>query len=452
MAPNNLPQETIDHIISYLHDDKHSLSSTSLVRRSWAPQSRHYLFSSVSVKAYVASFDSFLQFVKHNADESKFSLPICTMVHTLHLSGPIVAGKLHEGLPIITVAFVAELCSVLKKLKNLKFTTVQFGDADIAEENRPENLQGLLDIRKTLTLDTFEAEVFWTRKPSLTNLPHVLSLFESVAELRILGPYWPADRPLFDEVVVDPIVPAVSAPAISRVRLCLATYPPLILALIRRRSPVSALRSIDVSCFSSKDIRALGLILRTIGPHVQQLVLDLTSILTQYRDDPLDHVQEFDPSPCRNLETLGFRMSVASDGTRCSDPGLKFLDVTSFLDKASHSLRKVVLILRIGREDLESGSLQAIFQLALEAEFQWLRVGLARRPEVKELEIRWVDEYHSAGVHGEPGFGPELQEALESLSDVVRVKLAGITPRVTIDGQLYFMELEQCINGHRLGR
>ncbi len=78
---DQLPQELVDHIIDHLHDDKHSLTSLSIVSKSWLPPCRLHLFNSICIKRkWSEPFEDFADFVDSTPG-------VCTYVKNLRLKG-----------------------------------------------------------------------------------------------------------------------------------------------------------------------------------------------------------------------------------------------------------------------------------------------------------------------------------------------------------------------------
>ncbi|KAI0708739.1 hypothetical protein C8T65DRAFT_576262, partial [Cerioporus squamosus] len=69
-----LPAEVTDSILDYLHDDRPTLRTCSLVSRSWLPSCRYHLFSEVVVRSadHPLTLSSFLEFLPTSPDIASY--------------------------------------------------------------------------------------------------------------------------------------------------------------------------------------------------------------------------------------------------------------------------------------------------------------------------------------------------------------------------------------------
>lgn len=72
-----LAQELVDCILDFLHDDRKSLLSSSLVSRTWVPATRHHLFERVAINNFFAGRHGYHRFT----DNAHKFLTICGSPH-----------------------------------------------------------------------------------------------------------------------------------------------------------------------------------------------------------------------------------------------------------------------------------------------------------------------------------------------------------------------------------
>ncbi|KAJ7445912.1 hypothetical protein FB451DRAFT_1055474, partial [Mycena latifolia] len=81
--PSDLAQELIDTILDFLHDDRESLLSSSLVSRKWVPAPRYHIFEQIAINHLVTGRQGRFRDTAH-----KFlaicSSPHCTILSSVH--------------------------------------------------------------------------------------------------------------------------------------------------------------------------------------------------------------------------------------------------------------------------------------------------------------------------------------------------------------------------------
>ncbi|PSR70811.1 hypothetical protein PHLCEN_2v13309 [Hermanssonia centrifuga] len=188
----SFPVELTDNIIDQLYTDKATLSSCTLVSRSWLSRSRHHLFAKVQVLGFKTHFPPFIEFLTQADGGPRINPPACILIKHLCLDG---RESEFGSLGPLTTTMLKTLLSNLPNLLDLDICGVEL--KWIAPDTDPHDGQPDPVNLDSLTLDAFTPSSF--TDPS--DLVLSLCFFSSINLLRISSPVYATDIPEDPRVV-----------------------------------------------------------------------------------------------------------------------------------------------------------------------------------------------------------------------------------------------------------
>lgn len=257
------PTEVLDHIIDFLHEDKPTLTSCSLVCRNWASSARFHLFYSIRIAGAgptkLEAFSGLLASASY----------IGYYVQELHIR----AG---DGPAKITTA---TLSIILKALVRIRVLDVRCTYCHFDGLFPPP----LLTLRK-LVMQFVEVDTPPAKFIS------ILGLCPNLKELDIRKSWW-ASQISFPEEPKTSVMPYLESLTLGNCRFSsLTSY----LQVLRSNLPLSNLTSLDIVCLSPNDVSVIGGLLRDMGSKLLHLRLRMGSLLLQGTSTSLSH--QFPPS------------------------------------------------------------------------------------------------------------------------------------------------------------
>ncbi|PSR87144.1 hypothetical protein PHLCEN_2v5235 [Hermanssonia centrifuga] len=392
----DLPFELVDNIIDLLQEDgnKRHLSSYSLISRAWLTRSRQHLFSSIRLRRLDdrRGLEAFLEFlVSNNSEENIRSrgTNVNNFIKELRFHGQ--PGR--RMLDLVKANILKGVLALLPNLLSLELRHAQLEwdvpfscrDTQDATSHRCAKLE-------SLTLDTFQ-----TSSPSSSDLVFFLSLFSSIAALRIFSPdlgYIPenmesiANHPSL--LTTQPCFP--SQLQVSSINLPNGAFTPFFLALLQRTTSTSSLREMDTRCSSRTEIDALGIFLDVVGTRIKSFAMDIVQFEESGRMPSYPDLQAFNLSACTSLTHLTIRISLRPNhGTRNS---AMFTSVTTLLSFASATLETITLIITLEGPQIEFYRFEEPLRDDLTQEFLQLQAGILQRQgkgkEKCKLVIGWA--------------------------------------------------------------
>ncbi|PSR84469.1 hypothetical protein PHLCEN_2v5427 [Hermanssonia centrifuga] len=391
-AAARIPQELFDNIIDLVHPGKWTLSSFSLVSRSWLAKSRRRLFARVHLVGVQHQFLPFLTFITVKNNSSLLGPPLSRFVESVHVENREV---LLTDLAIINTDMLRSLLSLLPNLRDLRFSGITLSwVAPIEPEDwlafRPVHLDNL--------------SLLGTTTVSLTPLDIIASLrlFSSIKVLHIsmLGfdeyefpqnPTALSTHPLLSwEDLYFPSKLRVSS--IKSSDICLA---PFLLALMAKTASVGTITDVDIACRTMNQIRALGSFLHVVGRRIRNITVDvielcwITSLRLVLRDR---YLQSFNLTACTNLTSLTLRMSLSPYRNDLNI--VAFNLATNFLSRTSATVHTIILEILLDSlddfyEDLTSDTLLCWIRRSAGSEFTDFQSVIRQRRGVCKLCIRW---------------------------------------------------------------
>lgn len=270
MSPSiPVPPELTDMVVDHLHDDTQTLSSCSLVSRSWHCSARYHMFHTLNIRSpsLVEGFDKFLRFLDSSPNVWMF-------VKELHLLGHTPSSPYHT--PEYCQLTPSTLLSILSKLSSLRSLTLEGISWDgsceaITRGNIAGKAVGVIRALDTLTLRQVRP-IRDRGYPSFapSGIQGVFQLFSSLRRLR-----------LYDVLYFDPISSFFSAPAslpsldlqdLTIDGACGSRY---FVDSILGSQALSTLRSLRIKSSGVSDAKSFRTLLRELAPTLQHLELDL---------------------------------------------------------------------------------------------------------------------------------------------------------------------------------
>ncbi|KAK0234248.1 hypothetical protein IW262DRAFT_1335325 [Armillaria fumosa] len=198
-----LPQELIDHIIGYLHDDTQTLRACSTVCRTWTQSSQRHIFCHISIDLQpssdiVPTFCQSLVSAPHVAQ----CLQHLSISEETSLGRPDYPDALHP---------IHSITALLPALVNLTTLSIDFNFSPWEPSHDMKNM-----LRTAVRAPNL-AEVNFSR---ISGLPHprtVLSLFEGSSVRKLYIRDWEE----YDGTAEGPIPPSVLLPSITFLSLSL---------------------------------------------------------------------------------------------------------------------------------------------------------------------------------------------------------------------------------------
>ncbi|CAL1712078.1 unnamed protein product [Somion occarium] len=167
-----LPQEVLEHILSFLCNDPNSLKASSLVHSQWLVASRRYLFHTLSYHADEAKpFHLFLVSISFG-ELSRVTNYVKELIFAGQTSD-LAAGRTHLSLSVLIL--------IVQRLQALRSLEVE--DVHLTYDFRPESSY-LYPVSTTMQKLTFSPEVSLDRSCSSFHIrPHIISEFKRASTL-----------------------------------------------------------------------------------------------------------------------------------------------------------------------------------------------------------------------------------------------------------------------------
>ena len=262
-----LPQELVDQIIDFLHDDHPTLQSCTLVARTWLPSSRLHLFSKISVDVNSSQFCEFLAYARSCASVPQY-------VRQVTLIGRHAQSKPTRN--PVTQAILVDLLACLPRLELLNLVSVTLDHGKGAEP--VSSGSGSICSLGTLKFDLKALNVLYcdTVDYSFRGLAACLGAFAHIGELRLVDVK--VIDCIGDEDFADLLgraLPPVDALAIhdgaSSTNKCLR--------MLAVAPAAQCLRSLNIASTSLRalDHNQLGVSLERVGSGIRCLQLDLST-------------------------------------------------------------------------------------------------------------------------------------------------------------------------------
>ncbi|KAJ3549837.1 hypothetical protein NM688_g5138 [Phlebia brevispora] len=438
MPSKTLPAEVTDHIIDFFHDDKKSLQSTSLVCRSWCPRSRFNLFRTITIRIHEQDLEEFLLFLLHDKRQPRHSQPVARSIRALRLCGPYFAFGRHDLDPstlYITPKLLLDLLNVLTEVKELSLSDIALDApvhlAVVSTSNASQEPTATHAVSRR-TLEVLTMKNIGMHSSSGEDFARILALFSSVSTLRISSPFWPGFPFMMHDIPINPTVPVAKIPDIATLDLNARVVTPYLLALLRQ-VPRRTIREVRVVCSMRVEVQSFGRFLDEIGPSVEQLSIDYDGLLARNHIDSPEHLQEFNIGACSALSMLTLRLTLHTDSAHFSlehNTGCFFV-LTQLLGYTPPSLRTLVIRVDLPGQG-ELGRLQSLFEHALDAELQWLRLALRQRRNVEEVRFLWDGAVDSL----------EYTAQLDAINEGLRSKLSDLDHARLSFGTIYGYPIE----------
>ena len=255
MPISQSPQEIVDYIIGFLYNDRKALGSSSLVCRSWRPSSQQALFHAIRVQLAKQSLNDAVSFLTQMSDTPGAPwAPPQRHVRHFTIQGTGISTK--DGF-VITPQDLTMIFRILPQLRSLTLLSLSFGDdqGPFASERYPLQLLALRNVFGKGTRSSLVSSLLSICSPRALHLSS-LNFVTSASQIA-----WP--EPI-------PNLPGVEF-LILRSRWSIVPF----LELFGH----GALKSLDVSCYVTSDVQALGHFLLRAGHHLECYSLDLTDFI-----------------------------------------------------------------------------------------------------------------------------------------------------------------------------
>ena len=198
MTISYIPQELIDLILEYLHNDKRALAVCSLVRRSWIPSSSRELFRELSLR--LPDPDS-CQSSSHWSESFLVTLlgseRVRSRVHVLTFRSDSANGRAQCSLAVLQY-----ILSVLPRLEKFKIQDVNISAhvpsklvCGLPPVEAPLQLQ-VVDVCNILDFSTYRGVVAEVEGVESTGLAEFLNIFSTIGELQIDNGALPPMNPI----------------------------------------------------------------------------------------------------------------------------------------------------------------------------------------------------------------------------------------------------------------
>lgn len=283
--PPELPQELRDYIVDFLHDDKPSLVACILAGRPLLTPARYHLFAYFRVPERRLS--AFLRFAARSPH-------ICVHARSLCLIGEPPQFPDPRLRTAVTPRFLAYLFGLLPNIKKLDMFSMRFRDCvDADADSRAASASNLTvpayeivrsddGLPAGFKLDNLTlryAGSHWDHTPGdfiamLNAFTEIKKLYINILRLRRPAVPAPAEDDIETWSLVLPAHLAVHTLAINDT----APLTNLYLRLMRRMCRPE-LRELKVQCRQPWAVAALGALLQVVGGHLEDLNVDLSSIL-----------------------------------------------------------------------------------------------------------------------------------------------------------------------------
>ena len=269
-----LPQELVDQIIDFLHDDHPTLQSCTLVARAWLPSSRLHLFTNITIGVNSPRFYEFLaEFLAYTRSSCAFGPQY---VREMTLTG-LGAGYSTATRNPVTQAILVDLLACLPLLEylNLIFVTLDHGQGAEPLSSAP----GAVRSSGTLKLDLKAVGVVYCDaapdKP-FSGLAACLDAFTHIGKLHLIHSRVPDNVGVahFGDLL-GRALPPVDALVIRDQASSLNTY----LRALDVAPAAQCLRSLNIESESwpGWDHAQLGASLERVGSGIRCLGIDLSA-------------------------------------------------------------------------------------------------------------------------------------------------------------------------------
>jgi len=293
----DFPQELLDHIISFLKDDKYSLSNCTLISHAWLDSSRRLLFKVLSVVVWKDGGDivSFTSRITHS--------PECGLglhVRQLTLDDiPLTRRFVKDRFPMNghTMSIIMDILPNLKalELKSLVFGPLSpFANVDVLPTYRKHRLERLI------------IHVIGTEDPDLTVdcFLDCLNVFSEIDELEIL-PYVEDSRAT--DHLDEPRMPTPKMPVIHKILL---SFPYLSNGIfggvVIQALSHTSLTTVSIrGCATGDQFKSVGALLINAASTVRHIEFEFFSwqMLRPLQDAPRDF-NTLNLPLCTSLQTL----------------------------------------------------------------------------------------------------------------------------------------------------
>lgn len=270
----NLPIELIDQSLEHI-SDKPTLSSCSLVCRSWLNGSRRVLFSTTTIIANPGALALFVDFCQRTS-ESEANLPSarpCQHVRHLriHSPGPRDGRAVPKELDPLS-PHLEFILSRLEALRSLELQCLKIHN--IPRLTIPARLEELTLIG------------VWTASDTEEEILDLLCQLPSLRSLRFHGHKYTSFIPCRPSGRMPSPGDAAFPTNISRLSTLTLRYSKLMhyfMSLVKRDPPRKLLSSLDVMVLRESDLVALNGLFDLVGGNLHHLGLDLTGYMQMNR-------------------------------------------------------------------------------------------------------------------------------------------------------------------------
>lgn len=263
LKPVYLPQELVDYVLDFLHDDACSLIQCSLVSHSFVPGSRFHLFGTFHVKD----------------DQTLCGLldasPSATARHAIRTLRLGTASVLSKTSPLkVSFSSLENLIAHLPALSNLHMLniSIDFARSSQVSSASTSETRSAKAIRYLWLYKVVEAS---TRRPLH---PHeffpLLRLFSGIETLNYSCGF--EKRPSFitaEESAVEH-EETFSPLNVQSLRFCSSPVAAPLMQALRRASAAQTLRSVEVCAQDRETLVALGELLHSVRLHITELTVD----------------------------------------------------------------------------------------------------------------------------------------------------------------------------------
>ncbi len=395
------PVELVDTIVDYLHNDKASIVSCSLVSKTWAISSRYHLFRIVFLRRGPDDdgIDRFLRFI-----HSPWGNICCPFVRQLRITGHMSHNVLQLD-PIIDLHTLGAVVNMLPRLEALELKSVAWPGLEAGSSAPPTSASV-----KSLTVTHLSMWVF----SSVEDVMDIFHVFPNLRAIRTHDIIWrhpcrtkPARalrRPYPTELRLEAIV----------FRACTGITWSFI-EFAQRALNFEALTSLSIWQLEVGDIKALGNFLREVGGTLRYLHLKLSQI--RFIDGEAERMypqfiscrfflllmcwfstaspEEIWPllnlSDCTALDTFSLFVPM-DDDPLINGPAIDFVPYWDSVLLILVQLPLSIKGFRIGLEVLDEDFLE---ELLLNLDWDWIDAHLQLLPELKTVrffrESRWEE-------------------------------------------------------------
>ncbi|KAI0078321.1 hypothetical protein K474DRAFT_938553 [Panus rudis PR-1116 ss-1] len=181
-----LPQEVIDYIIDFLHDDKASLLQCSLVHRTWLDASYHHIFKELDIVVPSAESEDahkITKFAEFLQAEPRMAASVRSLELVSHdCMHPIPSYQNADdgGRSILDIADISVILRCLPRIQSLTLCGLV-----IMVGNRPFDSQFKKELKQLQLLDVVTQKNAPLTPPHSSSIVNLLSLFSRVEELVI---------------------------------------------------------------------------------------------------------------------------------------------------------------------------------------------------------------------------------------------------------------------------